>query len=51
MRSGRRSSFLGTVPGIDLAGADMLIDLRHALSERRIELRFAGARGAGSASP
>jgi high affinity sulfate transporter 1 len=34
--------FLGTVPTIDLAGADMLIELRHALAARGIELRFAG---------
>ena len=34
--------FLGTVPTIDLAGADVLIELRHALAARGIELRFAG---------
>ena len=34
--------FLGTVPTIDLAGADMLIELRHALAARGIEVRFAG---------
>ena len=36
--------FLGTVPNVDLAGADLLIDLRHHLAGRGIELRFAGAR-------
>ena len=35
--------FLGTVPSVDLAGADMLIELQHALAARGIELRFAGA--------
>ena len=34
--------FLGTVPTVDLAGADMLIELHHALAGRGIELRFAG---------
>ena len=34
--------FLGTVPSVDLAGADMLIELQHALAARGIELRFAG---------
>lgn len=34
--------FLGTVPLVDLAGADMLIELQHALAARGIELRFAG---------
>lgn len=38
--------FLGTMPNIDLAGADMLIELRHALGARGIELRLAGAHGA-----
>jgi high affinity sulfate transporter 1 len=38
--------FLGTVPAVDLAGADMLIELEHALSARGIELRFAGPHGA-----
>lgn len=36
---------LGTVPHVDLAGADMLIELTHALSARGIEVRFAGAHG------
>jgi high affinity sulfate transporter 1 len=36
--------FLGTVPQIDLAGADMLIDLRRHLAGRGIDLRLAGAR-------
>jgi MFS superfamily sulfate permease-like transporter len=35
--------FLGTVPIVDLAGADLLIELRHALAARGIELRLAGA--------
>jgi high affinity sulfate transporter 1 len=34
--------FLGTVTGIDMAAADMLIELEHALSARGVELRFAG---------
>ena len=34
--------FLGSVPSVDLAGADMLIELQHALTGRGIELRFAG---------
>ena len=34
--------FLGTVPTVDLAGADMLIELRHALAARGIELRSPG---------
>jgi SulP family sulfate permease len=38
--------FLGTTPLIDLAGADLLIELRHALKARGIELRLAGAHGA-----
>jgi sulfate permease, SulP family len=37
--------FLGTVPAVDLAGADLLIELRHALKARGIELRLAGAHG------
>jgi high affinity sulfate transporter 1 len=37
--------FLGTVPTLDLAGADMLIELQHALHGRGIELRFAGPHG------
>ena len=37
--------FLGTVPTLDLAGADMLIELQHALHARGIELRFAGPHG------
>lgn len=37
--------FLGTVPTVDLAGADMLIELQHALHGRGIELRFAGPHG------
>jgi MFS superfamily sulfate permease-like transporter len=37
--------FLGMVPNIDMAGADMLIELEHALSARGVELRFAGPHG------
>jgi hypothetical protein len=37
--------FLGNVLGIDMAGADMLIELEHGLSGRGIELRFAGLHG------
>jgi MFS superfamily sulfate permease-like transporter len=37
--------FLGSTPAIDLAGADLLIDLRHHLAGRGIDLRLAGARG------
>jgi SulP family sulfate permease len=37
--------YLGTVPSVDLAGADMLMELQHGLAARRIELRFAGAHG------
>jgi MFS superfamily sulfate permease-like transporter len=37
--------FLGTTPTIDLAGADMLIELRHALAARGIDFRLAGAHG------
>jgi high affinity sulfate transporter 1 len=38
--------FLGAVPAVDLAGAEMLIELRHALAARGVELRLAGAHGA-----
>jgi SulP family sulfate permease len=37
--------FLGSTPAVDLAGADLLIDLRHHLAARGIDLRLAGARG------
>lgn len=37
--------FLGSVPNVDLAAADMLIELRDHLAKRGIDLRFAGARG------
>ena len=37
--------FLGTVPDTDIAGADMLIELQHALHTRNIDLRFAGPHG------
>ncbi len=37
--------FLGTTPNVDLAGAEMLIELRHALAARGIEFRLAGAHG------
>ena len=36
--------FLGSTPGVDLAGADLLIDLRSHLAARGIDLRLAGAR-------
>ena len=38
--------FLGTTPSVDLPGADLLIELRHALKAQGIELRLAGAHGA-----
>lgn len=38
--------FLGTTPSIDLAGAEFLKELRHALESRGIELRLAGANSA-----
>jgi SulP family sulfate permease len=34
--------FLGSVPAVDLAGADMLIELHHSMSARGIDVRFAG---------
>ena len=37
--------FLGSVPAVDLAAADMLIELRHHLAHRGLDLRLAGARG------
>jgi SulP family sulfate permease len=37
--------FLGTVPIVDLAGADVLIEMQHALAGRGVELRFAGPHG------
>lgn len=37
--------YLGTVPHVDLAGADMLIELAHALHARGISLRYAGPHG------
>jgi MFS superfamily sulfate permease-like transporter len=37
--------FLGTTPTVDLAGAEMLIELRHALKARGIDFRLAGAHG------
>ena len=37
--------FLGTSPGVDLAGAEMLEELHHALRERGIAFRLAEARG------
>ncbi len=40
--------FLGAVPVIDLAGAELLIELHHALRKRGIELRLAGASSAVS---
>ena len=35
--------FMGAVPAIDLAGAEMLTELGHALAKRSVELRLAGA--------
>jgi sulfate permease, SulP family len=37
--------FLGTTPGIDLAGAELLEEVHHALRERGIAFRLAEARG------
>ena len=37
--------FLGTTPGVDLAGAELLEELHHALRERGIALGLAEARG------
>jgi high affinity sulfate transporter 1 len=37
--------FLGTVPMVDLAGAELLEEIHHALGERGIEMRLAEARG------
>jgi SulP family sulfate permease len=37
--------FLASTPSVDLAGADLLIDLRRQLSARGIDFRLAGARG------
>jgi high affinity sulfate transporter 1 len=37
--------FLGTTPAVDLAGAELLEELHHALRERGIALRLAEARG------
>jgi MFS superfamily sulfate permease-like transporter len=37
--------FLGTTPGIDLAGAELLEELHRALAERGIAFRLAEARG------
>jgi high affinity sulfate transporter 1 len=38
--------FLTAVPSVDLAGAEMLIELRHALAARGVDLRLAGAHAA-----
>jgi high affinity sulfate transporter 1 len=35
--------YLGAVPAVDLAGADMVLELAHALQRRRIDFRIAGA--------
>lgn len=35
--------YLGAVPALDLAGADMVIELGHALDQRGIAFRIAGA--------
>jgi MFS superfamily sulfate permease-like transporter len=37
--------FLGTSPGVDLAGAELLEELHHALRDRGIAFRLAEARG------
>lgn len=37
--------FLGTVPDTDIAGADMLIELQHALHRSGVALRVAGPHG------
>jgi high affinity sulfate transporter 1 len=37
--------FLGTTPAVDLAGADLLEELRHAFEKRGMEFRLAEARG------
>ena len=37
--------FLGTSPGVDLAGAELLEELHQALRERGIAFRLAEARG------
>ena len=37
--------FLGTVPAIDLAGAEMVIELRHAVEARGLQFRIAGPHG------
>jgi MFS superfamily sulfate permease-like transporter len=37
--------FLGTSPGVDLAGAEMLQELQEALQERGLDFRLAEARG------
>ena len=34
--------FMGAVPAVDLAGAEMLTELGHALAKRGVELRLAG---------
>jgi len=37
--------FLGSTPGVDLAGAELLEEVRHAVRERGIDFRLAEARG------
>jgi len=37
--------YLGTTPAVDLAGADMLEELREHFEKRGIAFRLAGARG------
>jgi MFS superfamily sulfate permease-like transporter len=37
--------FLGTVPALDLAGAELLTDLHHTLAERGITFKLAETRG------
>jgi MFS superfamily sulfate permease-like transporter len=37
--------FLGTVPALDLAGADFLVELQHAMRERGLDFRVAETHG------
>ena len=44
--SARQVIFLGSVPKVDLAGAEFLAELHKTLRARGIEFRLADARGA-----